>query len=206
MIYRWVVKVVKSLSKIDENVVTRWVIPEVGQKSSEVAGGQDMNAETIGQRAYDEGFAKGLQDGNSAAQQRIEKEVKSLRDIIHAMQQPLEILDQSIQQQMVNLCLAICEQILHQALKIEPEFVIQFVQHAMQELPDNSRGCTIYINEADKKLIQQHCALENEKINIDFRLDNSLQPGEFHIATEQSKIDARFHKRLAEIAQGLMSS
>jgi flagellar assembly protein FliH len=172
-----------------------WNAPAMG-------GGGHMTAkqlEEVQKQAYDEAYARGLEEGKKAMQARGAR----LDALMVALNTPFEELDQQVEDELVNLTIAIVRQLVRRELRTDPGQVVAVVREAVAALPVVARNIRLHLHPEDAQLVREALSVsENEK---HWRIvdDPVLTRGGCRVVTENSQVDATLETRLAQIVSSV---
>jgi flagellar assembly protein FliH len=162
--------------------------------------------ESVQQQAYDEGFAKGHQDGAEKgfndARTVIEARLAQLDKILSYLAEPLEALDESVVLQTAELAMIVAQHLVQREMKQDPAQVIGVVREALKALPVSARDVKIYLHPDDTTLVKDAFSVkEDEESNLSWKIieDPLLSTGGCKLISENSSIDATIEKRIKRI-------
>jgi flagellar assembly protein FliH len=199
----------------EQSAYERWELPTMsggGKKSSigEVDAGsvQPLTAEQlekIEQQARDEGFERGRREGLQAARNEVDATLHRLEQIIQAMAEPLQAVEEQVEGELLQLAIAIARQIIRRELQTDPGQVIGVVREALSALPSSARNVRIHLNPEDAVLMREKL-VPAEDTDMPWKIvdDLSLTRGGCRIESETSRIDASLEKRLNSVTAELM--
>lgn len=167
--------------------------------------------EAMQKQAYDEAFAQGRQDGYSAgfnegAKQGYEENVYALQkqatvftSLMESLSQPFKALDAKVEQELVELAMAIAKQVIRREIKLDPGQVIAAVREAIKVLPLSSQKINLYLHPKDAELVCSVLSLD--KLSPAWKIveDPLITRGGCKVDTEVSHIDASLENRLAAV-------
>ena len=161
--------------------------------------------ENIKQMARREGFNRGYREGKATGEKYMLQKSQAIQQIIHALVAPLSDLDDQVEEELLQLAIAVAKQIVRRELKLDPRQVIAVVREAMAGLPVSSQQVQIHLHAEDAKLLEEafHYFTE-ENANIRIVEDPLLQRGECKVASQSSHIDASLDNRMAQIAARIL--
>ena len=160
----------------------------------------------IKQQAYEEGFAKGQQDGLEKFQNDASEALKSLETLTSSSFEAKKNIIDSATLDIVELVSAIAEKVCQ--AKFDREMLHQLTLDAIKELNDKE-SITIIVN---PKLLNDITALSErfkEEVpnleTIKITEDNSVSPDGVIVETLTSRLDSRVSTRIAEIARNMLT-
>lgn len=174
---------------------TPWDVPAIAGSSGDgymTAG----RLEALQKDAYDEAFDKGHAEGLLAGEAAVGKRVARLDELLTALARPFEKLDGSVENQLVELAIAIVKQLFRREIRIEPSHVIGVVREAIELLPIGSRLVQAHLHPDDATLIRESLTpAEGEPAWVIVE-DALISRGGCRVTTENSQIDATAESRL----------
>jgi len=193
----------------------RWEAPRMVSVSDvEGDGGMlDVKAiEALQQQAQEEGYKAGFEEGHKAGfeagqqagQKDIQQQITYLQQILGSLEQPLNDLDQQIEQDLVNLAITMTRQLLRRELKQEPEHVIGAMRAALQALPISDRKLRIYVHPDDLTIIQKGLSMDGEDSSRQWIEDPLMTRGGVRLETADTTVDATVEARLNSVISKLL--
>ena len=191
----------------------RWELPAMGEERSaveevEVEEVQPLTAEQleeIQQQARSEGFEQGRHEGLQAARSEVDATLHRMEQIIHAMAEPLEAVDEQVEGELLQLAIGIARQIIRRELQADPEQVVGVVREALAALPSSARKVSIQLHPEDAAIVREQLLPSDEAEQL-WKLsdDPTLSRGGCIVSSESSRIDASVEKRLNSVLAELM--
>ncbi|MEE9343516.1 MAG: flagellar assembly protein FliH [Gammaproteobacteria bacterium] len=188
-----------------------WQLPDMGggasnarEQSSEQQLLTAAGIEEIQENARKEGFQQGLREGKAAGLQEMEEKSEQFDCLIHALGEPFERLDASIEQQLVQLAMCVARQLVRRELKVEENQVIAVVKDALNALPVASRQIQLVLHPDDASLVRTALSLDGEKDNLHIIEDPVLTRGGCNVVTDTSQIDMTVESRLNAIISNVL--
>ncbi|MBL1261588.1 MAG: flagellar assembly protein FliH [Thiotrichaceae bacterium] len=186
---------------------SRWQIPEVGGAASSVRKvvkkPTDKEIEVRRQKGYEEGFAKGKQEGVVAGQTNLTKQAQNLAKIAGQLSKPLAELDDDVVDELVSLAMTIAKHMVRREIKTNPGEIVAVVREAAALLPTTSRTIKIFLHPEDSALLKESLSISEQGIwqLVD---DPALTRGGCRLVTESAQLDASIETRLAAVVAELM--
>ncbi|QBQ54624.1 flagellar assembly protein FliH [Nitrosococcus wardiae] len=160
--------------------------------------------EALQKQAYEEGFNVGLREGRKAAQKELEQKVARLEALMATLSEPLRELDEAVEEELLQLGIAIARQLIRRELKTQPSEVVAAVREGLHYLPSHSRHVRLRLHPDDVGVVRSALSLSGEERRWQVVEDPSLSRGGCQLETEHSRIDATVEARLnAAIARVL---
>lgn len=181
--------------------VVPWDVPAIdgsGRGGLLTAG----RLQALQKEAYDEAYARGHREGLAAGKLAAEKFTTRLAELLDALAKPFEQLDEVVEQQLVELAMAVVRQLFRREIRLEPTHIIGVVREAVALLPVASRNVRLHLHPDDAALVRETLSpAEGEPAWVVVE-DPLLTRGGCTVTTENSRIDATTESRL----QALISS
>ena len=163
----------------------------------------------IFQRAKEDGYAAGLQEGNAAGRQIAEIEVKAevarVQVLLSKLDQELHEMDQQVADSLLELAVTLAQKVVAQALKLKPELIIPIVQEAIRNLPNAMQHPRLFLHPEDAKLVLVHLNDQLEQDHLCIREDEQISRGGCRIEASGSEIngslEVRWQRVLSTIGQ-----
>lgn len=193
------------LSSDDETEVKAWEIPEVGSQTDYHGPLTAGQIEQLQKQAYEEGFEQGRKDGLIAGEQEAQKQLQYLASILELFNAPLNELDETVVQQLVDLTTIIAGQVIRRELRADPGQIIAVVRECIKSLPITSRKVNIYLHPDDALLVRGAFSID-ENVDQSWQIidDPVLTRGGCRIEAENSKIDATVEQQLNRVIANLL--
>lgn len=177
----------------------RWELPNFeggGLRPGEVALPTAAQVEDIQRQAREEGFRNGYAEGMQKAAQ----ENQRLATLIESMAQQV---DAQVAQELLDLSLDIARQMLHQALKVDPELLLGVVREAIGTLPHFNQGAHLVLHPDDAALVRARMGEQLSHSGWKIFEDARVERGGARIETANSQIDASLETRWNRVVAAL---
>ncbi|HEC73071.1 MAG TPA: flagellar assembly protein FliH [Methylophaga aminisulfidivorans] len=192
------------------DAIKRWQAPKMVSVSDveEAPKQLDVKAiEALQQQAQEEGYKEGYEKGHQAGfeagqqagQKDIEQQLSYLASALDTLQQPLAELDETVEQDLVNLAITMTRQLIRRELKHQPEHVIGAMRAALSALPISDRKITVYVHPDDRAIIQKGLSLDTDTERYHWIDDPLLTRGGLRLETADTSVDATVEARLNSI-------
>src|SRR5262245_2674294 len=145
----------------------RWDMPPVtgtpiqGRRAGKTVG----ELEEVGQRAYQEAFAKGHEAGLAAARAetqqalgQLKAQVARLDSMFGTLAQPCNELDAQVEEQLMHLALTVARQLVRRELRTEPAQVIAIIRETVALLPAATRDVRVHLHPEDAAIVREKLA------------------------------------------------
>lgn len=155
--------------------------------------------ERIHQEAYQEGYQLGEAEGRRVGEAFSQK----ARALFLALEQEKLGQDQVLAEEVLQLALAIAQQVVGASLQAKPELMLETVQDALAHLPTLSGHPKLIVHPDDAAIVRDWLAHEHGHLNWRVVEDAGMQPGGFRIESGQGELDAMLPTRWQEIVAAL---
>jgi len=189
-------KIIRSANIVD---LKPWQAPSLSLPGA-VAAGIDPRQLP----GYEDGFDQGYQAGQDAARQQMQSSVDSLAMLLQTVQQPLADIDSQVEDELVQLAMAVAGQVIRRELRTDPDQVAAVVKEARRSLAEITGSLRIGLHPDDAPLVRSMFSKDKELDGIVIEEDISLSPGGCTLSTSTSFVDARLETRIAKIAVQLL--
>ena len=157
--------------------------------------------ERIHQQAREEGLAAGYLEGKD----QVQTEAERLQKLVNNLEQELQHFDQQVAQSLLTLSLDVAKQMLCQALRVRPEFVLTVVQDAIACLPHFNQHAHLVLHPEDATLVRPRLGEQLSHSGGKILEDTQRKRGGCRFEPANSQIDAtmpsRWQRVLAAIGQ-----
>jgi flagellar assembly protein FliH len=160
--------------------------------------------EEVQKQAYDEAHAEGYQAGLKAGEEDAGKRVARLDELLDSLARPFELLDESVEKNLVDLAIKIARQLFRRELRVDPSHIIGVVREAIQLLPGSSRDVTVRLHPEDMALVEELLAKPEGERAWSVAEDPLIDRGGCKVVTENSRIDAQIEKRFEAVITSIV--
>jgi flagellar assembly protein FliH len=177
----------------------RWEAPnfEAGRvRPGDVALPTAAQIEEMQRQAREEGFQTGYAEGMQKATQ----ENQRLAELIGSLGQQV---DEQIATELLALSLDIARQMLHQALRVNPELLLGVVREALGTLPHFSPGAHLVLHPDDAALVRERMGEQLAHAGWKIFEDARIERGGARFETANSQIDASLATRWQRVVAAL---
>lgn len=195
----------------------RWHAPRMAT-SRDVADDENQQLlnlealEGLQEQAREEGFKAGYEEGRDAGykaglesgQQEIQDNIRHLEAIFQQLHQPLEELDEKVEDDFINLLMLLCRQFLGQELQQHPELILSVFRESLAALPINDRQLRVSLHPDDMALVKSGLSSDQKETTWHWQEDPSLTRGGVRLETTDSSIDATVETRLQRLMESLL--
>ncbi len=168
------------------------------------------------QKGLEQGISEGLQQGKARAEQseslieierqQLQARTRHLEALLSALADPVSQLDKEVEDQLVELVLAVSRQLIRRELKADPGQIIAVVREAVSLLPVAAREYRLALHPEDAALVREALAMDDSDGNRPWTIveDPTLTRGGCRVVSEASYIDATVERQLAAVAATLL--
>lgn len=149
---------------------------------------------------YEKGHAAGLVAAEAEGKKRsaeLDRCIAQARALLNALAQPLQQLDNDVEEQLVALAFAVAKHLVRRELKLDPAQVIAVVRETVALLPVSQRDVRVYLHPLDAALLRERLAEPHAERAWTIVEDPMMSRGGCRVTTETAHIDARLETRLA---------
>lgn len=199
----------RIISKEELTAYQRWELGVFEQDKKEggkfAADAKDVrlptaeDVEHIHQEAWQEGYQLGLAEGRQVGE-AFSHQAKALFQSIE--QEKLQ-QDQALADELLQLAIAIAQQVVGTALRVDPKLMLKTVQLALSQVPSLAGHPKLVVHPADTAIVKEWLAHEHGHLNWRVVEDASLSPGGFRIESAQGELDAALPTRWQETLAAL---
>jgi flagellar biosynthesis/type III secretory pathway protein FliH len=155
-------------------------------------------------QAYEQGFAKGEQDGRLAARQQTAPLLTALETTLAELDGVRHKIRRHLEQEVVELALHVARKVVRHELTVSKDTIVCVVQEAMTQLDDPGK-ISIRLNPDDLKKIRAAgetlSSVMDHLDTIHFEEDAGIDCGGCYIQTEYGEIDARIEEQLRTVEE-----
>ncbi|MCP4078405.1 MAG: flagellar assembly protein FliH [Gammaproteobacteria bacterium] len=174
--------------------------PGNDQNSAPVPTAKDID--TWHKEAHEEGYQQGLKQ----AQKEIAEQKKQLLDVIRFFEQPLQYLNEEVEQQLNLLAITLAQQLVRREIRAEPGEIVAVIRESVKLLPISSRKIKIFLHPEDAEIVKK--ALQLDELDDDqswiLKEDPMITRGGCEIKSDQSIINATLENRLQALAASIL--
>ncbi len=182
------------------------VLAEARQEAERLVAEAKEQAEEIRRRAYEEGYAKGHQEGLEAARAKMEAAAEDLARAVRALEAARREVLAGLEGEIIGLVQAACDKLLLTPGAVDPKVIQEVVRQAMARLIDLEK-VTVRLSRADLARVEEYRPQLAQQFSelgaLELVADPELAPGDCLIETPTAKIDARLSTRRQRVYQKL---
>jgi flagellar assembly protein FliH len=174
----------------------RWHVPQLDDAYAAPSGTAE------GGKARETGFEQGRQEGIEAGRAELQHQVRHWAGLAQTLAKPFAELDEQVEQQLLELAIAVARQLVQRELSVDPGLVLGAVRQAMAALPVAARGIRIQLRPEDAQLVREQVPALEE--NCEIVEDLQLERGGCLVSTETSRVDATLQTRIDRILSAVL--
>ncbi len=159
--------------------------------------------EALQKEAWDEAFQKGHAEGVKAGEEEIAARARRYDQLLQSLSKPFDRLDEEVEQELVELAIAMTKQLFRREIRINPSHVIGVVREAIRLLPIASRNVHVHLHPEDATLVRETLTPAENEPAWSIVEDPLIERGGCNVTTDNSRVDASNEKRLQEAIRSL---
>jgi flagellar assembly protein FliH len=168
-----------------------------------------IHSNQVFEDARQEGFQQGYEEGKGQAYSDVLNTIANLEAVADSAYKIKKEIILSSEQEILELSRVIAERVLRQQLQIKPEFIIEVIRAAINELKDKEE-IKIIVNPSLKEQMYNFSEELKQTIKgmkvIKIVEDKTIHANSAIIESPESRIDARLEAQVAEVFAQLMQS
>ena len=158
------------------------------------------------QRLRDEARAEGYNAGLQQASQEIDKMKEELSEWLAFIQRPVQLLEDSLNQEIIKTIMWICEQCIGIEITAKPEQLMNLLQDIKKELPSLCQNKQLVMNPEDVEWLKSQLSQKYQDIIAILVADDTLLRGDFYLKSEHSELDGTLKTRLQNLITAHLSA
>lgn len=197
----------------------RWELPHMGQHQQEKTKVEEVELDEVQpftaeqlaeiedaarKEGHAKGFEQGQKEGLAAGKKQIDDAARRLEKIIKAFTQPMDEVDETVEEELLALALVVARQVIRREILQDPQLILAVVREAMSELPTAARQVRLYLHPDDATLVREIShADDGEERAWKIVDDVTISRGGCRIESQTSRIDASVEKRLETVVANI---
>jgi flagellar assembly protein FliH len=174
------------------------------RKSENTVSKHTLIVQKAREKAFLEGYEKGIQEGRAVEAKKIDTALTSLNSAISEIDVFKSKLCQHAESGVLEFALKIAEKVIAAEVESNPNTILGVVQSAMEKVLDQN-NITIKVHSRDLKILEtakgEVFGNGTEQADIHLLSDNSVGLGGCIVETDFGDIDARINQQLKIIAE-----
>ena len=175
---------------------------EAARQAREMVEQAAKEADAIKQKAYDEGFAQGNEDGAAAGRARVEAALDNLNRMVSGLDQANARAMLSLEPEMVALVQACVDRIFLTPGAVDKNLIRQVVSEAVRRVAENE-VVTITVSPADLELIREFQPSLLERFEdlkrVKLQTDPEMHAGDCLVASPTAQVEGGLAERRERI-------
>ncbi|MDP5143168.1 flagellar assembly protein FliH [Rheinheimera baltica] len=149
------------------------------------------------QDGFNQGQAEGKKQGLVEGQDELNARLAQLTSLLDQLQKPLAKVNEQVQQQLVQLSLAMAQAVIGVEVKTNTDVVLKAISEATSALPLDATQMLIKLNPADINIVEQFYSKDtlNER-GWQLREDPAIEQGGCVVQSSRSSVDRTLSQRL----------
>ena len=153
------------------------------------------------EQGAEDGMAQGLAEGKklglAQGETELTERLAQLTALIEQLQKPLASIDHQVEQQLLQLSLAMAQAVIAVEVKTNPQVILQALTEATAALPLGQSPCRIKLNPADMATVEQCYGKDNlTERGWQLQAEPAVAQGGCVLDTERSSVDRTVSQRL----------
>ncbi|MBI3964354.1 MAG: hypothetical protein HY329_01865 [Chloroflexi bacterium] len=169
--------------------------------SIDEAADEQPDFEAVRATAWAEGFQQGYDEGLRLAQEERKEETRKLARLVLNALVDTKRSTRALEQQVVELSLAIASKVVEREVSIDPGVVLSVVRAALREVQD-ATSLYLIVNPQDYDSVSQHWESMLRKPlaqRSHLIADERVQPGGCIVETQVGHVDAQLTTKLSQV-------
>lgn len=152
--------------------------------------------EAIKNNAYDEAYQKGFEK----ALQDVQFQKDQLVSLAQLMLSPVAFVEQTVQNEVIQLAAWIAKAILKTELTINPKKILVIFKEIDEILPNLNQIKYLFLSSNDYQIFHQYFEQGSKDLSMDcLQIDPSLSQGEYRLELKETEVDASVEARVQEL-------
>jgi flagellar assembly protein FliH len=181
------------------------ILKEAHDEEKELLDTARQEAASLKEKAYQEGLELGKQQTYKLLEERINAFSEEFNKLVKRIFEEKDNFLKEIKSYVIDLIFLITEKILKERINLKKDLLLVRIEEAIKDLSVRT-NLKVSLNPKDKELFEKF----KDKLiktynltNLELKLDDSIDPGEFIIETQLGTIDAKIASQLERIKEVL---
>ncbi len=176
------------------------LVSDAGARSKTIVEEAVAQRSAVSQAAHNQGFEAGREAGRHAADQEMNEMVVTMRGLVDMARAERHKIIESAEPHIVKLAMGIAERIVHKAVDVDRDIVVEMTKAAIQRLLERE-VVTVRVHPADLERMKEHrddvLALGDVK-HMRIIEDQRVDRGGVIVETDSGSVDAKIATQLDE--------
>lgn len=160
-----------------------------------------LEAQMAGEKAgYQQGYTRGQAEGYAAAMTAVREQAEHLRALTLALPTALRVAEREVADDLMALALDIAQQVLGQAITVEPQAILAVVRELLQAEPALAGAPQLILHPDDASLIKEHLPDDLQAAGWRIRADATTNRGGCRVLATSGERDATLETRWERVA------
>lgn len=159
--------------------------------------------ERIHQEAWREGYRLGEEEGRragfAAGQEDARIHAERLRLLCEALDAERLRQDEQLARELLQLALAIAQQVVRTSLRLRPEIILEVVREALMSLPSLTGHTRLVVHPEHAAFVREWLAHEHGHLSWKVIEDVDMEIGGFRVENAHSELDASLSMRWRDV-------
>lgn len=151
------------------------------------------------ERLRDNARTQGYEEGIKQAQAEVEALKTELNAWLDFIKNPVQLLDKTLCQEMVNTIIWICQTCIGIELSITPEKMMVLMESIKKEFAGIRQNKQLAMNPEDIAWLKSQLSMRDQEITDILAEDPSLKRGDFYLTSEHSELDGTLKTRIENL-------
>jgi flagellar assembly protein FliH len=123
--------------------------------------------------------------------------------VLNACARPLEELDVRVEEELVALVKAVCQQLVRRELKLDPSHVVGVIREGLTALPLSNEEHVVRLHPEDAALVRERLQADDSRA-WRIEADPVIERGGCTIHAGNSQVDGRLETRLGRVVATML--
>lgn len=171
----------------------------LGKEEGFSVGKEEGVAQGI-EEGKEQGLAQGYAEGYAAGQSKVNEEILKMTTLINGLTRPLEQVDLHVEQQLVEMTLALVKEVINVELTTNPQIILSALREVVNSLPISEQRVDVYLNPQDLEIVGQHYNKDaQQERNWHLIAEPQLSIGDIQVICHQSQVDYNMQQRVNNV-------
>ncbi len=197
----------RMFGKSEVEGADRWDSPSVDASAADAMRGAGKGGahlltaaqlDALQRQVQEEAFKRGHEEGLAAGKAEFAARMARLAALADAFAHPLQNLDRAVEDELVNLAIALASHLVRREITQDPEVLHAAVRDCFAVLSSSVRDVILYLHPEDAVLLRKQVA-SGADLRCTLAEDSALARGDLRVASGSSLVDGALAARCAEI-------